>query len=68
MSTHPEHHASHGHHDVSQDKGAAFVGLFAGLVVLGALTYGMVVWTNGRFAGHAAAPGGAQPAAAAAAH
>jgi hypothetical protein len=42
------------HHDVSRDKGPAFLGLFGGLVLIGALMYGMVVWTNGQFAGHAA--------------
>ena len=47
------------HHDVSRDKGPAFVGLFAGLIVLGALTYGMVLWTNAQFAGHGAAEKGA---------
>ena len=51
--------ASH-HHDVSHDKGPAFVGLFAGMLLLGALIYGMVQWTNSRFEGHhAAAPGAA---------
>lgn len=50
---------SHSHHDVSQDKGPAFVGLFGGLVLLGALCYGMVVWTNAQFAGHSATAAGA---------
>ena len=39
--------ASH-HHDVSQDKGAAFTGLFAGMVLLAAFISGMVHWTNSR--------------------
>ena len=51
------------HHDVSQDKGPAFVGLIGGVIVLGAFMYGMVVWTNAKFAGHSA--GAAKPAAAA---
>ena len=57
MSTH------HEHADVSRDKGAAFVGLFGGLIVLGAVVYGTVVWTNAQFAGHEA--GATAPAAAA---
>ena len=55
MSTH--------HHDVSRDKGPAFMGLVIGIVVLTSLVYGMVQWTNSRFEGHAA---GAAPAGAAA--
>ena len=46
MSTH--------HHDVSRDKGPAFVGLFTGLIVLGGFIYGLVLWTNAQYAGHAA--------------
>lgn len=57
---------SHHQHDVSQDKGPAFVGLIGGVILIGAFMYAMVVWTNGRFAGHAA--GGAKPAAAATSH
>jgi uncharacterized protein (DUF983 family) len=53
------------HHDVSQDKGPAFLGLIVGVVLIGALMYGMVQWTNAQFAGHAA---GGTPAAAAAPH
>lgn len=34
------------HHDVSGDKGAAFVGLVGGLVLIGGLLFGMVKWTN----------------------
>ena len=52
------------HHDVSRDKGPAFVGLFVGVIVLGAFMYGMVQFTNARYAGHAAA----EPGAAAEAH
>ena len=47
--------ASH-HHDVSQDKGAAFTGLITGVILLGAFIYGMVQWTNSRH--HAPAAGG----------
>jgi hypothetical protein len=47
------------HHDVSQDKGAAFVGLIGGVVVIGAFLFGMVTWTNH----HLAAEGGEKPAA-----
>ena len=34
------------HHDVSQDKGAAYVGLVGGIVLIGAFLFGMVTWTN----------------------
>jgi hypothetical protein len=52
------------HHDVSRDKGPAFLGLIVGVVALTAMMYGMVQWTNTRFEGHAAAaPGAAAPAA-----
>lgn len=56
------HAHGHAHVDTSGDKAAAFVGMLGGLVVLGAMTYGMVLWTNSRFAGH---EGGEKPAAAA---
>ena len=45
-------HTDHGgpghgeHHDVSGDKSAAFMGLFAGLVLIGSFLFGMVKWTN----------------------
>jgi hypothetical protein len=61
-------HDTHTHHDVSHDKGPAFVGLFGGLIVVGLLTYGMVLWTNAQFAGHAAEGAAGKPAAAAATH
>lgn len=44
---------AHGHGgrvDTSGDKAAAFVGLFAGAALLGGLIYGMVTWTNARYA------------------
>ena len=46
MSTH--------HHDAGSDKGPAFLGLLIGVVLLTAMMYGMVQWTNTRFEGHAA--------------
>jgi hypothetical protein len=56
-------HAGHDHgaHDaeVAGDKRAAFVGLIGGMALIGALVYGMVLWTNAQFAGHAP---GAKPA------
>ena len=52
--------STHHHEDVSRDKGPAFVGLVAGIVLLGALVYAMVLWTNSRFEGH----GGGEKAAA----
>jgi hypothetical protein len=60
------HGHGHGADDVAGDKKAAFVGLVGGMAVIGALVYGMVLWTNAQFAGHAA--GGERPAAAAAQH
>ena len=61
-------HGAHGagadaHHDVSHDKGAAFVGLIGGAVFLGTLLFSMVKWTNH----HLASEGGERPATAAAA-
>ncbi len=39
--------AGHGeHHDVNADKSAAFMGLIAGLVLIGGFLFGMVKWTN----------------------
>jgi hypothetical protein len=63
MATHDSHahHAPHAPHAHGSDKGAAFVGLFGGIVVLAAVMYGIVQWTNAQFAGHTA---GAPPAAA----
>jgi hypothetical protein len=58
------HSHDHGHHDAAGDKMAAFVGLIGGMVVIGAMVYATVLWTNTRFAGH---EGGERPAAAAAA-
>jgi hypothetical protein len=61
---HDAHGHGHGHGahvDPAVDKQAAFVGLIGGLVLIGALVYGMVLWTNAQFAGHAAS--GERPAA-----
>ena len=44
IETHPAAHG--GHHDVSEDKGAAYIGLFAGAILLGSFLFGMVKWTN----------------------
>jgi uncharacterized protein (DUF983 family) len=51
------------HHDVSRDKGPAFVGLFVGLILIGAFVYAMVLWTNSRFEGHGTAGAGEKAAA-----
>ena len=59
MSTHGHDH--HGHVPHGSDKGAAFVGLFGGLILLLGVVYGIVTWTNGKYAGHA--EGGAAAAA-----
>lgn len=47
-------HGHHGPDDVAGDKKAAFIGLVGGMALIGALMYGMVLWTNAQFAGHAA--------------
>ncbi|MEO6446208.1 MAG: hypothetical protein ABIZ91_09995 [Gemmatimonadaceae bacterium] len=36
----------------SSDKGAAFTGLIVTAVVLFLLSFGIVKWTNAKFAGH----------------
>lgn len=41
-------------HDTNPDLGPAFVGLIGGMIFLGAILYGVVVWTNGKFEGHGA--------------
>ncbi len=41
-------------HDKNPDMGAAFMGLIGGAIFIGAILYGIVVWTNAQFAGHAA--------------
>jgi ABC-type Mn2+/Zn2+ transport system permease subunit len=43
------HAASHG-----SDKGAAFAGLIGGAILIGAILYGITMWTNTQFAGHKA--------------
>jgi hypothetical protein len=45
------HDHAHGHAHGS-DKGAAFIGLIGGAVLIGAILYGIVLWTNSLFAGH----------------
>ena len=37
-------------HSKNPDLGAAFVGLIGGTVLIGAILYGIVVWTNSHFA------------------
>ena len=53
MGGHDAHGAGHGASHGS-DMGAAFTGLIGGAIFIGAIMYGIVVWTNGIFAGHAA--------------
>ncbi|WP_309669122.1 hypothetical protein [Gemmatimonas sp.] len=43
-----------GHAQQGSDKGAAFMGLIGGAVLVGAILYGIVIWTNGKFEGHEA--------------
>ena len=46
------------------DKAAAFKGLVATTILLAVMAYSIVLLTNRKFAGHAAEPGAAAPAAA----
>jgi plastocyanin len=72
MATHTTHdqgghgHGGHGPH--VSDRNPAFVGLIGGGALVGAILYGVVVWTNGKFEGHvrekAPAAASAAPAAA----
>ncbi len=41
-----------GHAQQGSDKGAAFAGLIGGAILIGAIMYGIVLWTNKQFAGH----------------
>ena len=36
-----------GHAQQGSDKGAAFMGLIGGAVLIGAILYAIVIWTNG---------------------
>lgn len=49
-------HAHDGHdhapHSVSHDRRPAYIGLVAGAMLIGAILFGMVKWTNSRFASH----------------
>ena len=42
--------SDHSHH--GSDKGAAFTGLIGGVLFIGAILYGITMWTNAQFAGH----------------
>jgi hypothetical protein len=47
------HDHSHGHHEQhGSDKKAALIGLFAGIIFVGLVVYGISVWTSSLFAGH----------------
>lgn len=48
MAGHDKHTAQ------SSDMGAAFMGLIGGAIFIGAILYGIVVWTNSKFASHGA--------------
>jgi len=56
-----DHDDSYAHTAHAPDKAAGFMGLIVGVVLLLAVMYGIVQWTNGRFEGHTA--GAAAPAA-----
>ena len=45
------------------DKAPAFIGLIGGAIVLTAFMYGIVVWTNAKYAGHGEAKEGTPAAA-----
>ena len=49
-STHAQAHG-HVHHDVGDDKPAAFIGLILGGIALFAIMFGVVKLTNAQFAG-----------------
>lgn len=37
-----------------EDKKAAYTGLITGAIFIGAVMYGLVLWTNAKFEGHKA--------------
>ncbi len=41
-----------GHAEQDSDKAAGFMGLIGGAIFIGAIIYGIVLWTNAQFAGH----------------
>ncbi len=41
-----------GHAQQGSDKAAGFMGLIGGAIFIGAIIYGIVLWTNAQFAGH----------------
>jgi hypothetical protein len=43
-----------GHDTHGSDMGAAFTGLIGGTILIGAVLYAIVLWTNDKFAGHKA--------------
>jgi len=45
------------HEKQSSDMGAAFTGLIGGAIFIGAIMYGIVLWTNNHFEKEKAAPG-----------
>jgi hypothetical protein len=49
MAGHDSHGSAHG-----SDMGAAFTGLIGGAILIGAILYGIVLWTNSKFEGHKA--------------
>ena len=54
--------ATHQHHAPGSDKAPAFIGLIGGAVVLAVFLYGIVLWTNAKYAGHGEAKEGAPAA------
>jgi len=43
-----------GHTQQGSDKAAGFTGLIGGAILIGAIMYGIVLWTNKQFEGHKA--------------
>jgi len=51
--THGDGHAHGHHHSVSADRVPAFIGLIGGTIVIGAVLFGVVQWTNSLHTEHA---------------
>jgi len=52
QGTHAGTHGGAHHHSIRDDRVPAFVGLVGGAIFIFGVLFGVVHWTNGRFAGH----------------